>query len=177
MRGRRASLLPRTAARCRCRVFPRRPRLLTFNCLTDSVHIRDILRPPRSELRGDQIFTGNETCSQLARLINDFLNPSRPSRIKLYTGNCCENIDADRFAPDAKARTGLRKVCEGQAFRRRSEFRESRKYCLGVIGAGLHQDVEIFGRAGLRVDGNRIGSDNEIFNAVRVQSGQEFFEV
>jgi hypothetical protein len=41
----------------------------------------------------------------------------------------------------------------------------------------LSAECRVFGRAGLRVDGNSIDSDYEIFSAVRVQSGQEFFEV
>jgi hypothetical protein len=61
--------------------------------------------------------------------------------------------------------------------KRRSKFCQSREDSLCVLRAGTYQNVEIFGRPRLRVNGDGLGSHNELLNAVRVQNGQEFFEV
>jgi hypothetical protein len=150
---------------------------LAFFRFPHLVNVRKVTRSPRGKLRGDQILTRNETRPQIARLVNNLLKPSLPCRIKLDTGNYRENIDAERFAPYTKERPGFGKVSEGQTFKRRSELRERRENRLGVFAVRFNQNIEVFGRAGLRVDGNRVGSDNEILNAARGQSGQEFFEV
>ena len=41
----------------------------------------------------------------------------------------------------------------------------------------FYQDIDVFRRARLRVNRYRVSADNKIFNAVRVQNGQEFFVV
>jgi hypothetical protein len=42
---------------------------------------------------------------------------------------------------------------------------------------GIDAAVEVFRRSRLCMKGDRISADDEIFNAVRVEYGQEFFEV
>jgi hypothetical protein len=91
------------------------------------VNVRKVTRPSRAKLRGDQVFTRNEARPQIARLVNNVLKPPLPGRVEIDTGNCCENIDADRLAPYTKERAGFGKVGEGQACKRRSELRERRK--------------------------------------------------
>jgi hypothetical protein len=41
----------------------------------------------------------------------------------------------------------------------------------------LHKEVEVFGCAGLRMNGNRITTNDQIFKLVFVEGRQEFFEV
>ena len=61
--------------------------------------------------------------------------------------------------------------------KRRAKLREGRKNRLRVCRVWPHQNIDVFGRWRLRVNGNGISSDDEVFNAVLVQNGQEFFEV
>ena len=43
-----------------------------------------------------------------------------------------------------------------------------------LFRVSVHQNVQILGCAGLRMDRYSIGADDKVPNAVRVQNGQEF---
>jgi hypothetical protein len=103
-------------------------RALAFFRLPHLVNVRQIARPSRSKFRGYQIFARNETRPQITRLVNNVLNPPLPCLIKLYAGNCCENIDADRFPPHPKKRAGFRKVSESGANSGRQIVKSGRAY-------------------------------------------------
>ena len=47
----------------------------------------------------------------------------------------------------------------------------------GILGVGPNPDVEILGGPDISVRRKRMGSDNEMFNAMRVECGQQIFEV
>src|SRR5208337_2297751 len=125
----------------------------------------------------DQILAGNEARLQSARRVNDPLHPALPGGIKLNARYRGEKVNGHRLTAHAKERAWLGEVGGGQTFERRSELRQGREKRLGVSRVRLHQNIEVLGCPGLRVNGDGVSSHDKILNAVRVQNGQEFFEV
>ena len=58
-----------------------------------------------------------------------------------------------------------------------SELRESPEDGSRVLGVGANEDVEVFGGARLGMDPERVTTDEEIFNCVRIQKKKEILEV
>ena len=99
------------------------------------------------------------------------------ARIKLNAGYRCENVNANRLTAHAKERALLCEVGGGQTLKRRSELRQCRENRLGVI---RRQPLPEYRGLWLPVaarEWRRRKPHDKILNAVRVQNGQEFFEV
>jgi hypothetical protein len=73
-----------------------------------------------------------------------------------------------------KNRAGFLKVGGSQTFERRTEFSQRRENRPCVFRIGFHQNVEVFGGAGLSAHRYGISANDKVLNAVRVQNGQEF---
>jgi hypothetical protein len=66
----------------------------------------------------------------------------------------------------------LRTACE-----RRAVFSQRQVDRLSVLPVRLYKKIKVFGGAGLGVNGDCVTADDQVFNAVLVERGQEFFEV
>jgi hypothetical protein len=137
-------------------------------------YVGEILPSAGGALCCKQVLTRNEVRPQTGFLVENVLNPARPCGVKLNARNCREDVDADRLAAHAEERAGFLKVGGGQTLQRRAEFSQGRENRPCVFRIGLHQDVEVFGGAGLRMDRYGIGANDKVLSAVRVQNGQEF---
>jgi hypothetical protein len=118
---------------------------------------------------------GRRWCS--ATRVNDILNASLPCRIKINAGDRRENVNANRLAAHAKKGALFREVGGGQSLERRPELRQGFENRLGVVRVRFHQNIEVLGCPRLGVNRDGVCPNDKVFNAVRVQNGQEFFEV
>jgi len=105
------------------------------------------------------------------------IDTPRPCLLEIHTIDAGENIDRDRLPPKADEFLGIRKVVNGNVGEGSTEAGQRRIGRLRVLRVRLDEQIEVFGRAGLRVKRNRVAVDHEIFNAVGVEDRQEFFEV
>src|SRR5277367_5145047 len=142
-----------------------------FRCITDSSHIRDVLWPPRCELRGDEIVGGNEVCFELAGGVYDLLNTPLPRSIEIDALNIGKNIDAARVTSESKETVAVGEVFREDVLERCAEIRESGVHCSCIRGIALYEKVDVFRKAGLRVKDNRVAPDNEVFNAMGMEGG------
>ncbi len=145
--------------------------------LPDRVDIRKVLRPARREFCSDQIVAGNEARLQAAGGVHNILDPARPRFIEFNARYRSENVNTDRFAAHTKKRARFREVGGREPSKRLAKLGQGRKNRLRILRVSLYQNVEVFGGARLRVNGDGVSADYKILNAVRVQDGQEFFEV
>jgi len=145
--------------------------------LTNCVHVRDVLRPRRRQLGGNEVARRDEARRQPARRVNHALNAPLPCRVEVNAGDVGQDVNADWLPPHAEERTGFGEVGGGHVMQGRAELGQRRENLSRVRGIGLDEDVEVFGRARLRVNGDGVGPDDKILNAALVQNGQEFFEV
>lgn len=104
------------------------------------------------------------------------------------TGGLCGFLSGAHVAHASEDGVGSVPMADGQstpqaflqgqiAGHRRSETRQCRIDRFGILRFRLDENIKIFGSAGLRMDGNSIAAHDQIFNAVFVERGQEFFEV
>ena len=105
--------------------------------------------------------TGSEIRLQPARRVNQIPNTALPCRIKINAGNFGQDVNADRLPAHAKERAPFGEVGGGQALKGPAELRQCRKNLSRVFGVRLYQNVEVFGRARLCVNGNGVGPDDK----------------
>jgi hypothetical protein len=89
-----------------------------FDCL----NVGEVLPFARGAFCGQQVFAGNEVCSQIGFLVDNVFYAAPPCGVELDARNRGENVNADRLASDAEERAGFREVGGSQALERRTEF-------------------------------------------------------
>src|SRR5271165_1587443 len=129
------------------RLVSRMP-VLDFCCITDGSHIRDVLRPPRCELRGDEIFGGNEVCFKLAGGVYNLLNSPLPRSIEIDALNIGKNIDAARVTSESKETVAVGEVFRKDVLERYAEIRESGVHCSCIRGIPLYERSRSFVKRG-----------------------------
>ena len=153
----------------------------TFSSPANRLNVGEILQSGGRQFRGDQVFTGNEV--RLPSIAGSITSSTRrplphQSQCRISPSECqCQTAHVPmRNKGPCSSEIGCR-----QALKRRSKFCQSHEDGLRVLHAGTYQNVAIFGRPRLRVNGDGGGSHNKVFNkvvnAVRVPNGQELFAV
>lgn len=106
-----------------------------FSGLAHSLGIRDVLGPSRSQLRGDEIGSGNKVDLEAALGINDSLDAPLPRRVKIDSGNLRKKIEAVGVVSEAKETAALREILRSNPVKLRSELGERRVCGLRVRGS------------------------------------------
>jgi hypothetical protein len=88
-----------------------------------------------------------------------------------------KNVDHLRRGAPSKERARIDEIFRLEVCKRRAEFRRRRVDRFRILSVRLHEEIEVFGSSGLRVNGDGVAADDKVFNAVLVERGQEFFEV
>ena len=106
-----------------------------------------------------------------------------PLAIRTYSSSTAgpygalRTLDRDRLPSKADESSGIRKIVNGDVAEGSTKVGKRRIGRFRVRRVRLDEQVEVLSRAGLRVERNRVPTDNQLLNAVVVEDRQEFFEV
>jgi hypothetical protein len=108
------------------------------------------------------------------RSVDDDFNAPLPGAVKIDADNLRQNVHHERRSAHAKKLFVLDEIGGCQSFKRCAEFREGGIDRSAVFGIRFNQQVNILGGARLRVKRYGIPANNQIFNFLVVEDGQEF---
>jgi hypothetical protein len=145
--------------------------------LSDLFHVGQIAQPAGSDFRCDQVSTGDEECLQSAVRIDNGFYPLIPRGIEFHSIHCREDVNRNGRMSEAKESGWVGKITNADALERCAEFRQCRLDGLCIDRIRFNQNIEIFRRARLRMEGDSVAANDQILNAVGVEDRQEFDEV
>jgi hypothetical protein len=148
--------------------------VLALRRLFDCLYVGEVLPSAGGAFCCQQVFTGNEVCPQIGFLVENVFNPARPCGVKLDAGIAVRMSTPTGSRPMRKNGPGSAKSAGVRPCSGAPNSAKAAKTALCVSGIGLHQNVEVFGRAGLRMNRYGVSANDKVLNAVRVQNGQEF---
>jgi hypothetical protein len=137
------------------------------------LRIREVLQALRVasglKLIDDRISGGNKRSRQPGRVIDSVNRAAAPCILKRHARYVRENIDPKRRVAPCKKRVGFGQFVRRYAGNRRTKFCERPPDDLAVRAIRSNEDVEVFGRSGLRIDAYGVAPDDKIPRAFSVE--------
>ena len=153
-----------------------RPRSVFAGIGLQQRYVHEVLRAPgralvREEVRSSQI--GNRPS------IENLFDTAVPRSVELDSGDACQQVDATRGQAELNDGSRAEEIVAGDAqrFDRRTEFVQRMPCTTRVRVVTFDPDIEISGRAGNAVDGQRMCTDHDEPCPGVVQRDQQIAEV
>ena len=134
--------------------------------LANLFHIGEVAHTSGCQLRGNQVCFRDDEYSQAALWVDDSLNTVFPCLVKFHAVDSGKDIDGDGWLSEADELLWVSKIVLVDIRKRGSEICERRIGRFRIRRVCLDEDVQVFGRAGLRMKGDRVTANNEILNSL-----------
>ena len=143
--------------------------VLALGAFAQSIDVDQILCSARRELCNQQVLSRDKWYGQII-IYSNIYSPS-PRFLKFNAADLRHDVHHHGRRAHAKDVIGVGEVLGAQSFNRCSELRKRGIHGFAVFSVCANQNIQIFGRAWLRMKRNPISADNELPNLSGVESG------
>jgi hypothetical protein len=113
----------------------------SFSGIADFFYIGQVAQSSRSQLRCDQIFSGNKERREAGRFVDFPFHAPRPRFIEVHAIDSGKNINCYGRTSESDEFLRICEIIGGDALKRRAEAGECRIGCFGILRIGFDEEV------------------------------------